>query len=134
MFRLQSAEAYGARYPNLARAINAIPYEAAAAIPLHYEGRVAGVLALRDYGSLYLADDDHRLRLVAHEAMTSGRPAWPQAFGRLLVSERPDLRWADATRAGQPFLVPDHPASSFEQALRSDPEAAALLDDLHWTG
>jgi PAS domain S-box-containing protein len=43
---LSSADAYRARFPQLVTAINAIPYEALAVVPLRYAGRVNGILGL----------------------------------------------------------------------------------------
>jgi signal transduction histidine kinase len=43
---IASAERYRAQYPALAPFINAIPFEAAAALPLHYAGRLVGALGL----------------------------------------------------------------------------------------
>src|SRR5579859_531363 len=43
---LESAAAYRARYPQLTEVINSADYEAAAALPLRYAGRIIGVLAL----------------------------------------------------------------------------------------
>jgi HAMP domain-containing protein len=43
---LESSAAYRARYPQLTEVINALDYEAAAALPLRYAGRLTGVLAL----------------------------------------------------------------------------------------
>jgi nitrate/nitrite-specific signal transduction histidine kinase len=43
---LESSAAYRARYPQLTEVINSADYEAAAALPLLYAGRIIGVLAL----------------------------------------------------------------------------------------
>lgn len=43
---IRSAEDYQARYPHLGEAIARLGYEAAAAMPLMYQGRAVGVLAL----------------------------------------------------------------------------------------
>jgi two-component system sensor histidine kinase UhpB len=49
---LESAAAYRARYPQLTEVINSTDYEAAAAVPLRYAGRMIGVLALSFPGVL----------------------------------------------------------------------------------
>ena len=43
---LESSAAYRARYPQLTDVINSVDYEAAAALPLRYAGRIIGVLSL----------------------------------------------------------------------------------------
>ena len=84
---IESAAMYRARYPQLTEVINSIDYEAAAAMPLRYSGRLIGVLSLSFPGMLsftneiqsyvltlagYCAQALERARLVEENARLKG--------------------------------------------------------------
>jgi PAS domain S-box-containing protein len=97
---IESADAFQARYPQLAPAIAATGYEAAAAVPLRYEDRTLGVLAL-SFSRAMAFDDDIQGFILA----LAGQCAQALERARLFIAEQEAYHQAEASRERLEFLA-----------------------------